>query len=216
MPIEVEEQMNPGEAQWHALYTRHQHEKTVAHVLSCKGFEIFLPLYWTVHRWKDRDKQLWLPLFPCYVFLCGGLRRQFDLLSTPGVHFVLTSGEGPAVIPREEIDAVRKMLEGGVRVEPHPFLKVGDRVRVKAGPLANLEGFLVRKKNRFRLVVSVELLGRSAAAEVDASIVERLTSGSVTTRSSRTPVPTSPGEVSKLLTSRPFLGGCGNQEPFNA
>jgi transcription antitermination factor NusG len=184
MPIGSEERMNPGEAQWHALYTRHQHEKTVAHVLSCKGFEVFLPLYWAVHRWKDRDKQLWLPLFPCYVFVCGELRRQFDLLSTPGIHFVLTSGEGPAVIPREEIETVRQMLERGARVEPHPFLNVGDRVRVKAGPLAGVEGILVRKKNRFRLVVSVELLGRSAAAEIDASMVERVTSGSITSRSS--------------------------------
>jgi transcription antitermination factor NusG len=192
MLIEAQHQEDPGQAQWHALYTRHQHEKTVAHVLSCKGFEVFLPLYWTVHRWKDRDKQLWLPLFPCYVFLHGGLWRQLDLLSTPGVHFVVPSGVGPAAIPRAEIDAIRQMIDGGTRVEPHPFLKVGDRVRVKAGPLTGVEGFLVRKKNRFRLVVSVELLGRSAAAEVDASIVERLTSGSITRGSSWTPVPCLP------------------------
>jgi transcription antitermination factor NusG len=177
MLVAPQKAINAGEAQWHALYTRHQHEKTVAHVLSCKGFEVFLPLYWAVHRWKDRDKQVWLPLFPCYVFLHGGLWRQLDLLSTPGIHFVVTNGEGPAVLSTAEIGAIRQMIEGGARVEPHPFLKVGDRVRVKAGPLTGVEGFLVRKKNRFRLVVSVELLGRSAAAEVDASILERVMSG---------------------------------------
>ncbi len=119
-----------------------------------------------------------LPLFPCYVFFKGGLSRQLDILTTPGVHSVVASAGSVADIPEEEINAVRKMVEGSsTRLEPHPFIKFGDYVRVKSGPLMGLEGILIRKKNQFRLVVSVEILGRSAAAEVDVSTVERVSSG---------------------------------------
>jgi len=159
---------------WHALYTRHQHEKAVTHALSNKGFEVFLPLYSATHRWKDRNKQLLLPLFPCYVFLRGGLERRLDILTTPGIHMLITRGGYPAAVSDEEIYWVRQLVEKAVRVEPHPFLKSGDRVRVKSGPLTGVEGILVRKKNLFRLVVSVEILGKSAAAEVDSSMVERI------------------------------------------
>ena len=159
---------------WHVLYTRHQHEKAIAYILSTKGFEVFLPLYAATHRWTDRNKQLSLPLFPCYVFLRGGLERQLDIMTTPGIHMLVKSAGQAAVVPEEEIWAVRQLVEQCQRVEPHPFLNSGDWVRVKSGPLMGAEGILVRKKNLFRLVVTVEILGRSAAAEVDASIVERI------------------------------------------
>ena len=176
MPIHQNEQIvrHPQEFAWHALYTRHQHEKAIAHALSNKGFEVFLPLYSATHPWKDRNKQLLLPLFPCYVFLRGGLERRLDFMTTPGIHMLITSGGRPAVVPDEEIYAVRQLVEKAERVDPHPFLRSGDRVRVKSGPLIGVEGILVRKKNLFRLVVSVEILGKSAAAEVDASMVERI------------------------------------------
>lgn len=157
---------------WYALYTRHQHEKTVADILSKKGFEVFLPLYPTVHRWKDRNKHLSLPLYPSYVFLHGGLDRRLQIVSTPGVlSFVGTAGRA-GVIPQTEIDAVRRLVESSLRVEPHPFLKCGDWVRVKFGPLEGIEGVLVRKKNSCRLVLSVELLEKSVAVEVDVCMVE--------------------------------------------
>jgi transcription antitermination factor NusG len=176
MPFQPDEQIggHAEEIAWHALYTRHQHEKAITHALSNKGFEVFLPLYSAAHRWKDRSKELLLPLFPCYVFLRGGLERRIDIITTPGIHMLVTSGGHPAVVPDEEIYAVRQLVENAQRVEPHPFLRSGDWVRVKSGPLMGAEGFLVRKKNLFRLVVSVEILGRSAAAEVDASTVERI------------------------------------------
>jgi len=171
--ISVEPVQCEADHAWHVLFTRHQHEKVVAHILSGKGFEVFLPLYWSIHRWKDRNKQVCLPLFPSYVFLRGGLWRRLDILTTPGVHFVVASGGRFADIPEEEINAVRKMVEIA-RVEPHPFVKCGDRVRVKYGPLTGVEGILIRKRDQFRLVVSVEILGRSVAADIDASSVERL------------------------------------------
>jgi len=157
---------------WYALHTNYQHEKTVARILTQKGFDIFLPLYDVAHRWKDRTKQLSLPLFPCYVFIQGGLDRRLQVLNTPGVFgFVGWSGRA-AAIPEQEIEAVLKMIEGLLKVEPHPFLKCGDRVRVKSGPLQGIEGILVRKKNLFRLVLSVEMLQKSVAVEVDVTAVE--------------------------------------------
>ena len=159
---------------WYALYTRHQHEKAAAEVLSKKGFEIFLPLYGVVHRWKDRSKRLSLPLFPCYLFLRGGLERPLDIMTTPGVHSLVRTAGHTAVIPQGQIDAVRQLIESSLGVEPHPFLSCGDWVRVKSGPLAGIEGILVRKKNQFRLVLSVAMLGKSASVEVDSSAIERV------------------------------------------
>lgn len=157
---------------WWALYTRHQHEKTVAEVLSAKGFEVFLPLYESIRCWKDRNKKLTLPLFPCYVFVRGGLNRRLQVVTTPGVHMILFNGENVATIPEVEIDTIRKAVEGPFRVEPHPFLKCGERVRVIRGSLQGVEGVLVRKKNLYRLVLSVEMMAKSVSVEIDATDVE--------------------------------------------
>ncbi len=167
---------NETDGPWCALYTRHQHEKTVATILSTKGLQVFLPTYRTVHRWKDRNKQLELPLFPSYLFFKYEADRRIQILSTPGVHMILTTGNAPAVIPNEEIAALQRAAESPLRMEPHPFLKYGDTVRIKSGPLAGLEGFVSRKKDAFRLVLSVEMLGRSAAVEIDGSVLERVQS----------------------------------------
>lgn len=157
---------------WWALYTRHQHEKVVAEMLSAKGFEVFLPLYESIRRWKDRNKLLTLPLFPGYVFVRGGLNRRLQVVTTPGVHMILFYGEEVAVIPGAEIDAIRKAVAGPFRVEPHPFLKCGERVRVTRGSLLGVEGVLVRKKNLYRLVLSVDMMAKSVAVEIDSTDVE--------------------------------------------
>ena len=159
---------------WCAIYTRHQHEKTIAQFLSAKGLEVFLPLYNARRRWKDRTVHLSLPLFPCYLFLRGMKERKLEVVTTPGIVSVLSINGETAVIPESEIEAIRKAIDRGNRVEPHPFLRCGDRVRVICGPLQGLEGILVRKKNQCRLVLSVEILERSAAVEVDVSAVERV------------------------------------------
>jgi transcription antitermination factor NusG len=159
---------------WYALYTRHQHEKTVARLLTGKGFETFLPLYDAVHRWKNGVKQLSLPLFSGYVFLRGPIERWLPVLTTPGIHTVVGFGGKPAMIPCSEIEAVRRVVESPLTTEPHPFIKCGDRVRVNAGPLQGLEGVLLRKKNLWKLLLSVEMLQRSVAVEVDAYMVERV------------------------------------------
>jgi transcription antitermination factor NusG len=165
---------SPMNTMWYAVHTRHQHEKLVARTLAQKGFEVFLPLYSEIRQWRDRTKMVELPLFSCYVFLRGDLDHRLAILTTPGVHGMVASAGKLAGIPEEEIQAVRSVIENRVNVEPHPFLKCGDLVRVKYGALRGLEGFLVRKKGQARLIISVTLLERSVAAEVDASAVERV------------------------------------------
>ena len=159
---------------WYAVYTRHQHEKTVARLLTCKGFETLLPLYSAVRRWKNGINQLSLPLFPCYVFLQGGIERWLPVLTTPGIHNVVGFGGKPAVIPISEIEAIRRVVESPLRAEPCPFVKCGDQVRMIAGPLEGLEGILLRKKSQWKLLISVEMLERSVSVEVDAYMVERI------------------------------------------
>ncbi len=160
-------------------------------MLTNRRFEVFLPLYSALHSWKDRQKQVSIPLFPCYVFVRGGLERKLDIVTTPGVHAFVAFAGHPAVIPPEQIDAVRRAAGNSLRIEPHPFLKTGDHVRVKVGPLEGVEGILVRKKNIYRLVISVELLGSSAAVEVDAFSVDRV------------PTPTGPMAVHQTLPNAP-------------
>jgi transcription antitermination factor NusG len=161
-----------GQRPWWALYSRHQHEKQVAERLQAKGYETFLPVYESVRRWKDRRKVITLPLFPGYVFVRGMLDRRLGILSTPGVHMILSLGDAAAVIPEEEIQSVRRSLDAKYAVEPHPYLNCGDRVRVTRGALEGIEGILIRKKNMFRLVLSVEMLAQSVSMEIEATDVE--------------------------------------------
>jgi transcription antitermination factor NusG len=160
--------------EWWAIYTRHQHEKTVAENFSKHGLEVFLPLYKAVRQWKDRQKQLSLPLFPCYVFLRGEAQLRVQILSTPGVHSIVMTADRAAAIPAADIEAIRRAVDSPLKVEPHPFLRRGDWVRVKSGPLADIEGILIRRKGSYRLILSADLLQKSIAVEVDAFSVEPL------------------------------------------
>ncbi len=162
---------HPG---WYALYTRHQHEKVVANALATRGFAVFLPLSNVSHQWKDRKKQLSLPLFPCYVFLRTSLSQTIEILRTPGVYQFVSFSGVPAAIPAEEIEALQRATDGSVPVCAHPFLNCGDRVRVKQGPLAGVEGILIRHKNQCRLILSVEILKRSVAVEMEMNRVEKI------------------------------------------
>jgi transcription antitermination factor NusG len=136
------------------------------------SFEVFLPLYDCVRRWKDRNKTLSLPLFPCYVFVRGGMNRRLQVVTTPGIHTILYSGERLAFIPNDEIDSIRRAVNSPTRVEPHPFLRCGEKVRVTRGSLEGVVGVLVRKKSLLRLVLSVEMLAQSVSVEIDAGDVE--------------------------------------------
>jgi len=160
------------EERWYAAYTCANHEKRVAKQLEERAVEHFLPLYGSVRRWKDRKVKLELPLFPGYVFVRLALRDRLRVLQTPGVARLVGFGGLPAALPDQEMEAMRNGLERQLRLEPHPYLTIGRRVRLKSGPLMGLEGFLVRRKGLLRLVLSLDLIQRSVAVEVDAADVE--------------------------------------------
>ena len=152
---------------WWAVYTKHQHEKTAAEILAIKGAEVFLPLYGTTHRWKDRVVHLTLPLFPSYMFVRAQQEMRLPILSTPGVLMIVGHGAGFAVLEDTEIQNLRSAVERPHAIQPHPFLNVGERVRIVRGPLTGVEGILTRRKNLCRVVVSVEMLRQSASIEVN-------------------------------------------------
>jgi transcription antitermination factor NusG len=161
-----------GEARWYAAYTSANHEKRVAAQLEERAVEHFLPLYESVRRWKDRRVRLQLPLFPGYVFVRLALRDRLQVLRVPGVAKLVGFHGAPVELPQNEMEALRASLASGVRAEPHPYLKIGRRVRVKAGALAGLEGILARKKNGTRFVMSIGAITRSVALEIDLSELE--------------------------------------------
>jgi transcription antitermination factor NusG len=160
------------EARWYAAQTCANHEKRVLEQLSQRTVEAYLPLYASVRRWKDRRVRLQLPLFPGYVFVRFALRDRLQVLQTPSVVRLVGFGGQSAALPDQEIEALRLGLTCELRIEPYPYLKVGHRVRVRTGPLQGLKGILVRKKNGSRFVISLDLIMRSVAAEIDVAELE--------------------------------------------
>jgi len=159
-------------AHWYALQTYPRHEKRVHEDLGLRAIESFLPLYETMHRWKNGCKvRVELPLFPGYLFVNIDPRQRFKVLSLPGAVSIVGSASGPWPLPDSEIMSLRDSLQSR-KFEPHPYLAVGQKVRIKSGPLADLTGFLVRQSGGFRVVLSVELIRQAAAVEVDADDVE--------------------------------------------
>ena len=156
-----------AEPHWYAAYTRAQHEKSVAAELGMREVEHFLPLYSCVRRWKDRRVQLELPLFPGYVFVRLALRDRLRVLQIPSVVRLVGFSGQPTALPDTEMEIMRSGLSQSSCAEPHPFLTVGRRVRITGGPFAGLEGVLRRKKSGTRVVVSLGLIQRSVAVDVD-------------------------------------------------
>ena len=152
---------------WYAIRVRSNCEKVVSLTLSGKGYATFLPSYRKLSRWSDRNKQIELPLFPGYVFSSFDINRRLPVLMTPGILSIIGVGSTPEPVQEEELSAIRRFIASGSPVEPWPFVKVGDAVVVDCGPMAGLEGILAQVKNRYRLVVSLTLLQRSIAVEID-------------------------------------------------
>lgn len=157
---------------WYAAYTSANHEKRVAQQLDVREVEHFLPTYSSVRRWKDRRVTLQLPLFPGYVFVRMALRDRLRVVQIPGVARLVGFNGTPCAIPDDEMAALRRGLSGAVAARPHPYLKVGRRAVVKEGPLKGLQGVLVRRKNQERFVISLDLIMRSVAVEVDAVLLD--------------------------------------------
>ena len=160
------------EPRWYAAYTCARHEKRVAEQLKWRAVEMFLPLYETVHRWKNGRARVELPLFPSYVFVRIALKDRLQVLELPSVVRLVGFDGHPAVLPDREIEALRTSVTTHLRTKPHPYLTVGRRVRIKCGPLAGLEGILIRKKNVLRVVLSLDLIMSSVSVEVDGVDVE--------------------------------------------
>jgi len=159
---------------WYGLQTRPRHEKIVAHRLEEKGVTTFLPLVSEVHRWSDRKKTVQVPLFGCYVFAKFTPNRadRLRVLRVDGVFgLVGARGEGTP-IPDQQIDAVRSLVETQLPWSSHPFLKIGQRVRVTSGVLDGLEGILVSRNGDRSLVISVDAIQRSLAVRVEGYEVE--------------------------------------------
>jgi transcription antitermination factor NusG len=157
---------------WYAAYTCARHEKRVAEQFERKGVEFFLPLYQSRRRWKDRTVELALPLFPSYVFVRILLQDRLKVLEVPSVVRLLGHEGHPTPMEAREVESLREGLARRLRAEPHPYLKVGRRVRICNGPLQGSEGILVRHKEKFRVVLSIDLIMRSVAVEVDAADIE--------------------------------------------
>ena len=160
------------EPRWYAAYTCAKHEKRVAEQFSQRSLEHFLPQYESMRRWKDRRVKLQMPLFPGYVFVRLALRDRLRVLETPSVVRLVGFNGHPAALPDKEMEALRACVAAQLVAEPYDYLTVGRRVRIKSGPLAELEGVLVRWKNTLRVVLSLDLIASSAAVEVDAANVE--------------------------------------------
>ena len=152
---------------WYAISVFPRHEKQVAQLLGARHVSYLLPLYSSLRRWKDRRKRIEMVLFPGYVFVNVTVQDRLSVLMVPSVvRFVSFQGR-PAVVPDQAIKAISMGHCSGVDVQPHPFLRKGQRVRVIAGPLVHTEGILVRRNGRSRLVLSLASLMRSISLEVD-------------------------------------------------
>ena len=165
---------NLFESYWYAVYTKANHEKQVAQQLQQRSIEHFLPLYESVRRWKDRRVRLQMPLFPGYVFTRLVLRDRLRVLQIPSVVRFVSFNSLPTALPDEEMEILRSGLSQHLRAEPHPFLMLGRRVRIKSGPLQGLEGILLRRKSNLRVVISVGLIHRSIAVDVDSIDLEEI------------------------------------------
>ncbi len=152
---------------WYAVRVRPRWERTVSAALSGKGYEEYLPVYRERRRWSDRQKDLDLPLFPGYLFCRFDVQARLPILMTPGVISIVGTGKVPAAISESEVGAIQTMVSSGLLLEPWPHLPVGTSVVIERGPLKGLEGVTMDIRKKFRFVVSVSMLQRSVAVEID-------------------------------------------------
>jgi transcription antitermination factor NusG len=161
---------------WYALQVRTRWEASTATLLSGKGYQTFLPTFKTAKRWGGETGDLTAPLFPGYVFCQFDSHNRLPVLVTPGVIAVVGRGRIPVPVEDSEIEAIQVMVSSGLQTEPWPYLEIGQRVRLEGGALSGLEGILASFKGSCRIVVSVSLLQRSVALEIDRSRVSPIES----------------------------------------
>jgi transcription antitermination factor NusG len=156
---------------WYALRVRGRYEKTTAALLQDKGYENFLPLYTSTRRWSDRIKEIEFPLFPGYLFCRFDLHHRVPVLKTSGVLSIIGIGTIPTPVDPAEIAGIQSIIQSRLPVEPWPYLHIGQRVRIDSGSLCGLQGVVVHFKSQARLIVSITLLQRSVAVEIESARV---------------------------------------------
>ena len=164
-----------SEFYWYAVYVRSRHEFHVFERLSMANIDIFLPTVERLSKWKDRKKMVNFPLFPGYLFvhINKSYNNMLTVLKTNGVvRFLGISPREPEPIPEEQIISLKRIIESKELIAPYPFLKEGQRIRIKSGPLAGVEGLLIEKSGQHSLVISVDILQQGVSLKVDASEVE--------------------------------------------
>ena len=156
---------------WYALWTRSRHEQVVREQLERKQVEVFLPTIRKWSRWKDRKKQIDWPLFPGYCFARFEPHDTLPILKCTGVVSIVSFEGAPAPIPDHELSGIRTLIDTDLAFDPVPLIKEGQMVEVVHGPLKGVVGRLVQKKEKARLVLSVDLIGQGVSVEIDASDV---------------------------------------------
>jgi transcription antitermination factor NusG len=152
---------------WFAILARTGRENSTALLLENLGYQCFLPISKSRRQWSDRIKELEVPLFPGYLFCRMNPHNRLPVLQTPGVIQIVGVGKSPIPVEEEEIAAIQWAEKSGLSVMPWPYLKVGNVARIEDGPLSGLSGIVVKIKSGLKLVLSVTLLQRSVAVEVD-------------------------------------------------
>ncbi len=160
------------EPHWYAARTRANHERLAYERLLQRSVDSFLPTYASVRRWKDRHVHLQIPLFPGYLFVNIALGDRLRVLEVPGVTRLVSFNGKPVALNETEIGVLRRAFAEGTSAQPHPYIAVGRRVRVISGPFRGAEGLLVKQKSNFRVIISIELIMRSAIIEVSAADIE--------------------------------------------
>jgi transcription antitermination factor NusG len=163
-----------GSLNWFALQTRTRWESNTAELLRGKGLETLLPTYTTKKKWSDRYKVVEAPLFPGYVFCRFDVHNRLPVLITPGVISVVGRGKTPVAVDEAEIFSIQAAVASGIQLEPWPYVEIGERVRIKDDVLDGMEGILTNFKGSHRVVISVTLLRRSVALEIDRSRITPL------------------------------------------
>jgi transcription antitermination factor NusG len=163
-----------GNLNWYALQIRSRWEATAAGLLKGKGLEAFLPTYTSRRKWSDRSKVIESPLFPGYVFCRFDVHNRLPVLVTPGVISVVGMGKTPIAVEDLEILSLQAAIGSGIQMEPWPYVEIGERVRIKDDVLDGMEGILTSFKGSHRVVISVTLLRRSVALEIDRSRITPL------------------------------------------
>lgn len=163
--------------EWFAVHTRSRHEFLVKDQLANNGIEAFLPTVERLRRWKDRNKKVTFPLFSGYLFIRIERSHQsiFNVLKTKGVVRILGNAENELLsIPDETIEALKKLVQEKTELDPYPYLKEGERVRIKYGPLRGIEGILIEKSGQHKVVISVDLIQQSAAMTINIIDIENV------------------------------------------